>query len=126
METHFERSAPVVDADRTIYDTCLDNVAAAHGRGECEPADLRRLREAPTILNLGGMATLPDEILLLDSEWHAGFFGQELDRALCRLPAELCPLVEDLGVKRLSEECKRCRSSSSTVRGGTRPRWPRS
>ena len=101
--THFECSAPVVDADRTIYDTCLANVAAAHGRDECEPADLRRLREAPTILNLGGMATLPDEILLHDSEWLAEFFVQELDRALCRLPVELCPLAMELGVRRLSK-----------------------
>ena len=100
---HFERSAPVAGADRTIYDTCLSHVAAAHGREECEPAELRRLREAPTILNLGDMATLPDEILLHDSEWLAGFFGQELDRALCRLPAELCSLAMELGVRRLSE-----------------------
>ena len=103
---HFERSAPVVDAHRTIYDTCLANVAAAHGREECDPAGLRRLREAPTILNLRGVTTHPDEILLHDSEWHAGFFEQELDRALCRLPAELCPLVEELGVKRLSESAR--------------------
>ena len=103
---HFERSAPVVDAHRTIYDTCLGNVAAAHGREERDPAGLQRLREAPTILNLGGVTTHPDEILLHDSEWHAGFFEQELDRALCRLPAELCPLAEELGVKRLSESAR--------------------
>ena len=100
---HFERSVPVVDADRTIYDTCLANVATAHEREECGPAELQRLREAPTILNLGGVTTHTDEILLHDSEWHAGFFDPELDRALCRLPAELCQLAEELGVKRLSE-----------------------
>ena len=100
---NFEHSAPVVGADRTIYDTCLANVATAHGREECEPAELRRLREAPTILNLGDMATLPDEILLHDSEWLAEFFDQELDRALCRLPAEVCPLAMELGVRRLSD-----------------------
>ena len=100
---HFERCAPVADVDRTIYDTCLAHVAAAHERDECSPDELRRLREAPTILNLGGMATHPDEILLHDSEWLAGFFDQELDRALCRLPAEICPLAMKLGVRRLSE-----------------------
>ena len=100
---HFERCAPVAGADRAIYDTCLANVAAAHERDECALNELRRLREAPTILDLGGMATLPDEILLHDSEWLAGFFGQELHRALCRLPAELCPLAMELGVRRLSE-----------------------
>ena len=100
---HFERSAPVVDPDRTIYDACLANVVAAHGREECDLSELRRLRQAPTILSLEGMTTLPDEILLHDSEWYSGFFGGELDRALCKLPAELCPLAMELGVRRLSE-----------------------
>ena len=100
---HFERCAPVTGADREIYDTCLANVADAHDQDECAPDDLRRLREAPTILNLGGMATHPDEILLHDSEWLAKFFDQELDRALCRLPAETSPLAMKLGVRRLSE-----------------------
>ena len=54
---HFERSAPVVDPDRTIYDACLANVVAAHGREECDLSELRRLRQAPTILSLEGMTT---------------------------------------------------------------------
>ena len=102
---HFERFAPVVDPDRIIYDTCLAKVADAYGREECDPSELGRLRQAPTILSLEDMATLPDEILLHDSEWYAGLFGTggELHRALCKLPAELCPLAIELGVKRLSE-----------------------
>ena len=103
---HFERSTPVVDADRVIYDTCLAAVAAAHKRKECGAVELQRLREAPTILNLADMATFPDEILLHDSEWHAGFFGVDLDQALARLPAELCPLAEALGVRRLSRSAR--------------------
>ena len=101
--SHVERSAPILGADRAIFDTCLANVAAAHGRDECEPSELRRLQEAPTIVNLTGMATYPDEILFHDSEWHASFFDGELDGALCKLPAELCPLAEALGVESLSE-----------------------
>ena len=100
---HFERSAPVVDADRVIYDTCLAAVAAAHEREECGAAELQRLKEAPTILNLADMATLPDEILLHDSEWYSNFFGGELNRALCKLLAEVGPLAMELGVRRLSE-----------------------
>ena len=103
VESHSERSAEVMDPDRTVYDTCLAAVAAAHEREECSATDLRRLKERPTILNLVGKATFPDEILLHDSEWHAGFFGRELEQALCRLPAELCALAETLGVRRLSE-----------------------
>ena len=90
-------------SDRVIYDTCLAAVAAAHEREECGAAELQRLKEAPTILNLADMATLPDEILLYDSEWYANFFGGELNRALCKLPAEVDPLATELGVKRLSE-----------------------
>ena len=100
---HFERCAPVTGANRAIYDTCLANVADAHDREECAPDDLQRLREAPTILNLEGMTTHPDEVLLHDSEWLAKFFDQELDQALCRLPAEISPLAMKLGIKRLSE-----------------------
>ena len=100
---HFERSAPVVNAERAVYDTCLAYAADAHGREECDPSDLQRMKEAPIILNLEDMATLPDEILLHDSEWLAGFFELELDHALCRLPAELHPLAMELGVRRLSE-----------------------
>ena len=100
---HFERCAPVIDADLVIYDMCLVKVADAYDRDECTPDDLRHLREAPTILNLGGMATHPDEILLHDSEWLATFFQQEIDKALCRLPVEIYPLANELGVRRLSK-----------------------
>ena len=103
---HYEGSAAVAGAERTVYDTCLAAIAAAHEREECGDADLRRLAEAPTILNLAGMATLPDEILLHDSEWYAGFFGGELDQALCRLPAEHWALAEALGVRRLSQSAR--------------------
>ena len=103
---HFERSAPVSGADRRIYDTCLSQVAAAHERDEYDRSDLRRLQEAPCIVNLAGMTTHPDEILLHDSKWHAGFFDEELNASLCTLPAEHLPLAEDLGVRRLSESAR--------------------
>ena len=103
---HYERSAAILDAERTIYDTCLANVADALGRDACSRSDLQRLKEAPTIVNLAGLPILPDEILVHDSEWHASFFGRELDRALCRLAPELAPLAEELGVGRLSDRAK--------------------
>ncbi len=102
-EDHFKRFAPVVDADRVIYDTCLDAVATAYEQGECGTVELQRLGKAPAILNLADMATLPDEVLLYDSEWYANFFGGELDRALCKLPAGVDSLATELGVKKLSE-----------------------
>ena len=45
-------------------------------------------------------------MLLQDSEWHAGFFNGELDRALCKPEPELWPFIEKVGVRRLSESAE--------------------
>ncbi len=100
---YFEQSKPVVGADRLVYDACLIGVSAVDEREEIGAPDIRRLQEAPTILNLMGQPTHPDEVLLQDSEWHAGFFNGELDRALCKPAPELWPFIEKVGVRRLSE-----------------------
>ena len=103
---YFEQSKPLTGPDRAVYDVCLTSVATAHEHEELTPSDLQRLQEAPTILNLRGQLTHPDEVLLQDSEWHAGFFGGELDQALCKLAPELWPFVEEVGVRRLSESAQ--------------------
>lgn len=103
---YFEQSKPVEGADRLVYDACLMGVSAADEREEIGAPDIRRLQEAPTILNLLGQPTHPDEVLLQDSEWHAGFFNGELDRALCKPAPELWPFIEKVGVKRLSESAE--------------------
>lgn len=100
---YFEQSKPVSGQDRAVYDVCLANVVSAYVDDELTPKDLLRLQEAPTILNLKGRLNHPDEVLLQDSEWHAGFFGGELDQALCKSDPEHWPLIEDIGVRRLSE-----------------------
>lgn len=100
---YFEQSKPLTGPDRAVYDTCLASLASAREGGELTQADLQRLQEAPTIVNLRGQLAHPDEVLLQDSEWHAGFFGGELDQALCKPEPERWPLVEEVGVKRLSE-----------------------
>ena len=64
------------------------------------------MQEAPTVLSIHGQLTHPDEILLQNSEWHAGFFGGELDQALCKASPELWPFLEEIGVRRLSESAK--------------------
>lgn len=102
----FEQSKPVAGADRSVYDACLMGVSAADEREEIGAPDIRRLQEAPTILNLMGQPTHPDEVLLQDSEWHAGFFNGELDRALSKPAPELWPLIEKVGVRRLSESAE--------------------
>lgn len=103
---YFEQSKPLTGPDRAVYDVCLASVATAHEHEELTPSDLQRLQEAPTVLNLRGQLTHPDEVLLQDSEWHAGFFGGELDQALCKPVPELWSFVEEVGVRRLSESAQ--------------------
>jgi hypothetical protein len=103
---YFEQSKLVTGPDRAVYDLCLASVASAYEHEELTQSDLRRLQEAPTILNLLGQLIHPDEVLLQDSEWHAGFFGGELDQALCKPAPELWPFIEEVGVRRLSESAQ--------------------
>lgn len=103
---YFEQLKPVTGADRSVYDACLMGVSAADEREEISAQDIRRLQEAPAILNLMGQPTHPDEVLLQDSVWHAGFFNGELDRALCKPAPELWPFIEKVGVRRLSESAE--------------------
>lgn len=106
VSEYFEQSKPIVGSDRAVYDVCLVGVFATDEREELTSFDFRRLQEAPTILNLVGRPTHPDEVLLQDSEWHAGFFSGELDQALCKPAPELWPFIEKVGVRRLSESAQ--------------------
>jgi len=103
---YFVQLKPVTGADKSVYEACLNGVATSDEREEIDASDIRRLQEAPTILNLTGQPTHPDEVLLQDSEWHAGFFNGELDRALCKPEPELWPFIEKVGVRRLSESAE--------------------
>lgn len=103
---HFKQSRPVFGSDRAVYDACLAGAAAADERGELGESELEKLRETPTMLNLSSRPTFPDEVLLQDSEWHAGFFNGELNGALCKATAELWPFIEKIGVRRLSESAE--------------------
>ncbi|AOW15537.1 hypothetical protein LPB72_07195 [Hydrogenophaga crassostreae] len=103
---HFEKSKAVHGSDRSVYESCLTGASALDERGEISASDFQRLQKAPTILNLNGQPTHPDEVLLQDSEWHAGFFEGELDPALCKPAPELWPFIEKVGVRRLSKSAK--------------------
>jgi len=73
---YFEESKPLTGSDRAVYENCLSCVATSHEHEELIPSDIQRLQEAPTILNLRNQLTYPDEVLLQDSEWHAGFLAE--------------------------------------------------
>ncbi len=100
---YFEQSKPVNGSDRAVYDVCLNSVATAYKENKLTPPDLQRLQEAPTLLNLQSRLTHPDEVLLQDSEWHAGFFDGDLDQALCQPAPEFWTFIEEVGAKRLSQ-----------------------
>ena len=106
VREHHEQSKSIIGKERAVYDACLAGIAVADEQQTLELLDLRRIREAPTILNLRDHLTYPDEILLRDSEWHAGFFDGELDPALCKPPPEFWPFLEKVGVKKLSESAE--------------------
>ena len=103
---YFQQSKTVTGSDRAVFDVCFASASSAYENEELTPSDLQRLQEAPTILNVRNQLTHPDEVLLQDSEWHAGFFGGELDQALCKPAPELWPFIENVGVRRLSESAK--------------------
>lgn len=103
---YFEQSKAVAGADRLVYEACLMGMSAADEREEIGAPDIQRLQDAPSILNLMGQPSHPDETLLHDSEWHAGFFNGELDRALCKPAPELRAFIEKVRVRRLSESAE--------------------
>ena len=99
---YYEKSMSLTGPDLAVYSVCLANIAYAHLNEELTQSDLQRLQEAPTVLNLKGQLNHPDEVLLQDSEWHAGFFAGELDQALCKPDPGLWQFLEEVGVRRLS------------------------
>jgi hypothetical protein len=103
---YFEQSKSITGTDRSVYDKCFSNVSISYESDELNHEDLKRLQEAPVILNLNGEPTHPDEVLLQDSEWHLVFFDGELEQALCSYPPEQIDFIEQLGVRRLTEAAK--------------------
>jgi len=100
---YYEQCGSIEGVDHSVYEACISGISTADNAGEIDEAELQRLQKSPSILNLLGRPTHPDELLLQDSEWHAAFFGGELNLALCKPAPEFWPLLEHIGVRRLSE-----------------------
>jgi len=105
-DEYFLQSKVLQGQDRVVFDSCWRALAAIHDRGELDADDVRELQEAATIVNVSGYLVDPDEVLIQDSEWYAGFFDGELDSALCKPLPELWPLFEEVGVRRLSQRAR--------------------
>jgi hypothetical protein len=101
-----KQSKPVEGEDRSVYDNCLMGVKAADEHEAICASHIRGMQDAPTILNLFGQPVRPQDVLIRDSEWHAGFFEGELDQALCKPISELWSFFRKLGCKRLSESAR--------------------
>lgn len=103
VEENYPKQAPLSPEDDAIYHHCMEELVHAwdFDSGISED-DLSRLRQAPTILSVMGLLCHPDEVLLNDSEWHAGHFGEDLSPMLCKPDPAWWPFLTELGVVRLT------------------------
>ncbi len=103
VEENYPRQALISPEDEAIYQYCMNALVESWSRDDgIGEEDLAHLREAPTILSLIGQLCHPDEVLLHDSEWHAGHFGGELSPMLCKPDPAWWPFLAELGVRRLT------------------------
>jgi len=100
---YFEQGKSIEGADRSVYEACLNGISTAVDIDALTGDVLNRLKDSPSVLNLLGKPTYPDELLLQDSEWHTAFFNGELNQALCKPAPEQWPLLKQIGVRRLSD-----------------------
>ncbi|HED14143.1 MAG TPA: DUF3883 domain-containing protein [Gammaproteobacteria bacterium] len=103
VEENYPRQALISPEDKAIYQYCMNAlVNSGSGNDGISEKDLARLRKAPTILSLIGQLCYPDEVLLNDSDWHAGHFGGELSPMLCKPDPAWWHFLAELGVRRLT------------------------
>ena len=105
-DEYFAESKALQGRDRAVFDLCWKALATLYDRDALDARDVRELQEAPTVVNVREHLVDPDEVLIQDSEWYAGFFDGELDPALCKPLPELWPLLEAVGVRRLSRQAR--------------------
>ena len=105
-DEYFVQSKALQGQDRAVFDLCWKSLATLYDRDALDADDVRELQEAATVVNVSDHLVDPDEVLIQDSEWYAGFFDGELDAALCKPLPELWPLLEAVGVRRLSQQAR--------------------
>ena len=105
-DEYFVQSKALQGQDRAVFDLCWKSLATLYDRDALDAGDVRKLQEAATVVNVNDHLVDPDEVLIQDSEWYAGFFNGDLDAALCKPLPELWPLLEEVGVRRLSQQAR--------------------
>src|SRR6185295_11142911 len=94
-EEYFLQSKALQGQDRAVFESCWKALTVLHDQDALDADDVRELQEAASIVNVDDHLVDPDEVLIQDSEWYAGFFDGELDSALCKPLPELWPLFEE-------------------------------
>lgn len=103
VEENYPRQSQLTAEDSAIYHYCMEALVHAWDISDAiSEDDILRLKQAPTILSITGLFCHPDEILLHDSEWHSGHFGNELSPMLCKPDPTWWPLLIKLGVAKLT------------------------
>ena len=105
-DEYFMQSKALQDQERAVFDLCWKSLATLCDRDALDADDVGGLQGAATVVNVSDQLVDPDEVLIQDSEWYAGFFDGELDAALCKPLPELWPLLEEVGVRRLSQQAR--------------------
>ena len=103
VSAHYDQGLPVIGTDRAVYERCLAGFAKLADEGGSLEEVLTRLREMPVVINIHGNLAFADEVLIKDSSWHAKFFSEDLDQALCEPDAEFRELLIAIGVQELSK-----------------------
>ena len=104
VEENYLRQAQISTEDKAIYQYCMNMLVQSWDNSDdrISPEDFSRLKRSPTILNVTGLFCHPDEVLLHDSEWHAGHFGDEISSMLCKPDPTFWDFFTELGVEHLT------------------------
>jgi len=98
-----------------IYYSCLKNISARASEEGLDPSAFEDLKQLPSVLTASGKLVRPNITFLRDSAWHAELFPPEVQSLFCDLPPSLYPLLEIIGVNKLSKVIKTRLSNQTGV-----------
>lgn len=98
-----------------IYYSCLKNISERVPEEVLDPSVFEDLKRLPSVLTVSGKLANPNDTFLRDSAWHAELFPSEIQSLFCDLPPSLYPLLESIGVNKLSKVIKTRLSTQTGV-----------
>ncbi len=103
VENDYPQQSQLSEVDRAVYQRCMGLLVEEFEMGDMVEEELERLRDAPSILNLEELFFYPEDLFLLDSDWHAKLYGDDLHPMLCGVDSQWWPLYQQLGLRLLSQ-----------------------